>query len=176
MTRPDWITPTRSNFVFGVVFVLVFGALVWWRTASAPRDIPVSDLAAFSANLTLAQALDRSAHSGRPVLVYATASWCPPCRGFKANTLSREDVAAAIGASFEAVYLDVDRSPREARSLQVSAMPTIMVLENGEQVDRHVGAMETEEFLRFLESHAGRPQSQGAPAGDAVPGASPAGR
>lgn len=158
MSPPSHIRPSRANFVFGVVFVLVFGAMVWWRGhAGAPADIPASELAAFSANLTLDEAQARSAASGRPVLVYATASWCPPCRGFKANTLSREDVAGAITAGFEPVYLDIDHSPREARSLHVMAVPTIMVLKGGEQVDRHEGAMGTPAFMEFLGRHAAVP-------------------
>ncbi len=151
MTPPGRITPTRANFVFGVVFVLVFGAMVWWRSGGAsPADIPPEQLAAFADGLTLAEAQERSAQSGRPVLVYATASWCAPCRGFKAETLSREEVAGVITASFEPVYLDIDKAPGEARSLRVMVVPTIMVLRDGLQVDRHEGVMEPAEFVAFL--------------------------
>ncbi|GEM_PF-1139736 len=166
MAIPSHITPSRGNFVFGVVFVLVFGAIVWWRSsATAVKDIPPSELAAFSAGLTLDDALARSTQTGRPVLVYATASWCPPCRGFKANTLSRGDVAAAIGEGFEAVYLDVDRAGDDARTLRVMAVPTIMVLRDGRQVDRHEGAMETDAFLGFLERNAQAGSGGGSGAG-----------
>lgn len=169
-------TPTRSNFVFGVIFVLVLGAMVWWRSGGgALADIPASELVAFSENLTLAQAQERSARNGRPVLVYATASWCPPCRGFKADTLSRDDVAAAIAASFEPVYLDIDHFPREARQLRVTAVPTILVLKGGEQVDHHQGAMPTPDFLRFLRAHAGSPGPHAPAPSDAPPVQSPTG-
>jgi len=149
-------TPTRGNFVFGVVFLCALCALVAFRTCSrGGGDIAASDLAAFQGGLTLEAAKERSAESGRPVFVYATASWCPPCRAFKAQTLSREDVAGVLRGSFEPVYLDIDKEGGAARDLRVSAVPTLMVLRGGEQVDRHEGSMGTEAFLEFLGRNAG---------------------
>jgi thiol-disulfide isomerase/thioredoxin len=151
----DHATPTRGNFVFGLVFLCAVAALMGFRTCSGGGDIAAADLAAFGDGLTLEAAKERSAASGRPVLVYATASWCGPCRAFKANTLSREDVAGAILASFEPVYLDIDVEGGAARDLRVRAVPTVMVLRDGVQVDRFEGAMGTGEFLGFLERNAG---------------------
>lgn len=155
MPPPTHITPSRGNFVFGVVFVLIFSAMIWWRTStSSGPDIPREQLAAFAGNLTLEQAIERAGSTNKPVLVYATATWCGPCRGFKASTLSRSDVSDAILASFEPVYLDFDTSQSDIRTLRVTAVPTIMVLRDGEQVDRHVGAMSTDTFMAFLDRNA----------------------
>ena len=141
---------TRGNFIFGLVLIVAFGAMMWYRGRDVGSHAP---LAAFAEGLTLQQATDRAGESGRPVLVFATASWCGPCQSFKANTLSRDDVAEAILANFEPVYLDTDRNGPEAQSLRISGIPTVIVMRDGEQVDRVSGALPTRDFLDFLRPH-----------------------
>lgn len=154
----DHTAATRGNFVFGVIFVAVLALVVWWRSSS-PSDLAPSDLAAFARNLTLDQARAASAASGRPVFVYATASWCGPCRAFKARTLARADVASLLSESFEPVYLDIDAQAGVARSLRVTSVPTLMLFRDGAEIDRRIGALAPEEFLAFL--RAGLPNPPG---------------
>lgn len=149
-------TPTRANFVFAVILVLVFGGMVWWRTAGSGGGGGSGGLPAFSEGLTLTQARERSARSGRPVLVYATADWCGPCRSFKSSTLSRDDVAEAIRRSYEPVYLDVDVAGSEARALGVSSIPAILVLKGDRELDRRVGGMDHRSFMALLAENAGQ--------------------
>ncbi len=157
----DHTSASRGNLVFGIIFVLALGAIILWRSFGRP-DVPASELVAFDQNLTLAQAQQRAAESGRPIFVYATASWCPPCRQFKAQTLSREEVSDLLVAEFEPVYLDIDKASADARSLRVSVVPTLMIFKDGVEVDRRTGAMPTGEFLEFLRPH-------GVPAAEAIP-------
>lgn len=64
------------------------------------------------------------------------AEWCGPCRmiGPIIEELSTEyDGKALIGK------LDVDNNPQVAMKYGIMSIPTLLILRNGEVVDKHVG-------------------------------------
>ncbi len=69
-----------------------------------------------------------------PVLVDFYADWCGPCK-------QMEPVLEAIADTTEAtiVKVDVDRHQQLAAQFQVRGVPTMLVYEDGEQVERFVG-------------------------------------
>ncbi|GMI99202.1 thioredoxin 2, THIOREDOXIN H2, Arabidopsis thioredoxin h2 [Hibiscus trionum] len=69
-----------------------------------------------------------------------SASWCGPCK-FMEPALN--DMAAKF-TDVEFVKLDVDELPDVAQEFGVQAMPTFVLLKNGEEVDRVVGAQKNE--------------------------------
>ncbi|KAL4351362.1 hypothetical protein GQ457_06G041780 [Hibiscus cannabinus] len=69
-----------------------------------------------------------------------SASWCGPCK-FMEPALN--DMAARF-TDVEFVKLDVDELPDVAQEFGVQAMPTFVLLKNGKEVDRVVGAQKNE--------------------------------
>ena len=71
------------------------------------------------------------------VLVDLWAPWCGPCR-MVAPVL--EKLAARYAGRIKVVKVNVDDSPQSARRFDASSIPTLVLLRNGQPVDRVVGA------------------------------------
>jgi thioredoxin 2 len=91
--------------------------------------------------------------SGKPVLVFGTASWCGPCQSFKRSALVNSDVEQKIMAGTEAVYLDVDNDGPTAQALKIRSLPTLVLVKGGFEVARLEGQASSGEVLRFLSSN-----------------------
>ncbi len=126
----------------GVVVILILAAaMLSVRTGGGGHP------AIFEEGLSLEAAEQRAAASGRLVMVYATADWCGPCRGFKRTTLSNRRVEAWVREHAEPVYLDVDRQTQAAERFRITGIPAVIFLRGGREVARTVGAIDAEEFL-----------------------------
>jgi len=72
-----------------------------------------------------------------PVLVDLWATWCGPCR-MVSPVLER--LATERAGELKLVKVDVDRAPRLSQRFEVRAVPTLMVLRDGEVLARQPGA------------------------------------
>ncbi len=112
--------------------------------------------AAFDKTVTLAQATSQAAHTGKPVLVFATADWCGPCQSFKKNALKDKTVEQWITINTHAVYLDCTKEvPAEAHGLPIKAFPTLLLVRNGKAVASLEGAEPTSTVIAWFEANAG---------------------
>ncbi|MCB1509975.1 MAG: thioredoxin [Hyphomicrobiaceae bacterium] len=73
-----------------------------------------------------------------PVLVDFFAEWCGPC---KAMAPALEEVSKEMAGKVKVVKVDVDANPQITNKYQIQAMPTLIMIKNGEVVDRHTGAL-----------------------------------
>jgi thioredoxin 2 len=72
-----------------------------------------------------------------PVLVDLWASWCGPCRMVSP---ALERLATERAGELKLVKVDVDTAPRLSQRFEVRAVPTLMVLRDGEVLARQPGA------------------------------------
>ena len=77
-------------------------------------------------------------------LKYFSATWCGPCKVFKPVM---QEIAGQVH-SIE--FIDVDEQSDVATEFGVRSVPTTVVMENGQEVDRFVGAIPKEQVLERI--------------------------
>lgn len=84
------------------------------------------------------------------VLVDFWATWCGPCKMI-APVL--EELDAELGDKVKIVKLDVDENQETASQFGVMSIPTLIVLKDGEAVDKAVGFQPKEALAELLHKH-----------------------
>ncbi|MEB3213903.1 MAG: thioredoxin [Leptolyngbyaceae bacterium] len=92
-------------------------------------------------------------NSSVPVLVDVWAPWCGPCRVISPIV---EDLAQAFDGRAKVAKLNIDENEAIATQYGVQAIPTLLIFQDGEVVDRVVGlaskAVLTEKLNQVLDS------------------------
>lgn len=80
-----------------------------------------------------------AADDGKLHVLYFTASWCPPCQQMKKTTWVDESVVSWLEENAVVTPIDVDTEVGLSQQYGIQAMPTIVVLDEGEETARTVG-------------------------------------
>jgi len=80
------------------------------------------------------------------------AEWCGPCRAL-APTI--EELHKEYAGKVFIGKLDVDENPQTAEGFQVLSIPTLIVMKNGQEVDRIVGCVPKKSIEAILKKHLG---------------------
>ena len=87
-------------------------------------------------------------NSQTPVLIDFFAEWCGPCK-MMAPVL--DEVARDYAGRLKVVKVDVEESGETAARFGVTAMPTFVLVKNGQETFRRVGAAPKSAFVRELQ-------------------------
>jgi thioredoxin 1 len=83
-------------------------------------------------------------------LVDFWAEWCGPCR-MQAPVL--DALAEQMGATVQVAKVNVEESPRLAGRFRVSGIPLLVILKDGQEVERLVGLQNLASLVAVLKRH-----------------------
>ena len=84
--------------------------------------------------------------SEKPVLIDFYADWCGPCKMLSPII----DEIAEENSEIKVVIVNVDDSQDLAMKYQVMSIPTLVVIKNGEEVNRSVGLIDKSQVLNLI--------------------------
>jgi thioredoxin 2 len=87
-----------------------------------------------------------------PVLLDLWAPWCGPCRAV-APAVAR--VARELAGHVKAVQVNVDEAPGVAARFGARSIPTLLVLRDGVEIARQVGALPADRLLGWVRGSIG---------------------
>lgn len=117
--------------------------------AAASRDIRLASVGGAVEPLTITRANFEEAvlNSPTPVLIDCWAPWCGPCRKMGPVV---DSLAAEYDGRVVVAKLDIEACPEIARRYGVTSIPAFLYFQNGEVVDRVVGAVPRVQLERKL--------------------------
>ena len=87
--------------------------------------------------------------SSLPVLIDVWAPWCGPCRMVSP---ALEKLAGELAGRLKLVKVNADDNPDVSRRFEVQAIPTLVLLDHGEVLDKQIGALPEHQLRSWLES------------------------
>jgi len=93
-------------------------------------------------------------NSDLPVLVDFWAEWCGPCHMV---TPVIEELAGEYSGKVKVGKVDVDKAPQTAAKLGIQNIPTVVLFEGGQAVERIVGARNKSDYKAAVDAKLGAP-------------------
>src|SRR5215211_2673198 len=110
------------------------------------RDLTLS---AHPVIVTDANFVSEVEQSPLPMLLDMWAAWCGPCHMIAPVI---EQLATELAGRIRVGKLNIDENRQVAARFGVRSIPTLLVLKDGREIDRLVGALPKQEILRRLQS------------------------
>lgn len=93
---------------------------------------------------------DAEVKASVPVLVDMWAAWCMPC---KMVTPAIEEIGRTHAGQVKVVKVDVDAAPDIAARFDIRGIPTLLLMREGKEADRMVGAAPPPQIENWLRPH-----------------------
>lgn len=118
-----------------IVAVIAFVAIRLRENRSSPGPTETGSIASvFSENFDQ----EVTQYTATPVLVDFHATWCGPCKDLAPRL---EQMASDYTTKLKVVKVDIDHDPEIAERFRVQGVPTLVLVKNGKEVERTIGAL-----------------------------------
>ena len=84
------------------------------------------------------------------VLVDFFATWCGPCRMLSPIL---EEVSEDANGEYEVVKVDVDESYSLAKKFGIMSVPTMIIFQDGEEVEKIIGLRQKDDLISAIRSY-----------------------
>ncbi|MCI5796048.1 MAG: thioredoxin [Ruminococcus sp.] len=99
--------------------------------------------------VTLQNYAEEVSHSEKPVLIDFYADWCGPCK----MTAPELEAFSQEYDDVKACKINVDESADLAAMYGIMSIPTMVLVKNGKEADRHVGGCEKADIRAFCDKN-----------------------
>eukprot|EP00536_Pseudo-nitzschia_multiseries_P001876 jgi/Psemu1/301045/fgenesh1_kg.24_\ len=89
-------------------------------------------------------------HPGSLLLLDVYATWCGPCQMIAPFL---KEIAAEQGDQLRVVKMDSDKYPKLSSELKVQGLPTLVLFQGGNEINRIEGAPTKEQLMGWIDSH-----------------------
>lgn len=139
----------RSLVAFLVTLCLVCGAAAVCFGQAKPTSKPTATSIQWHTSLRTAHKV--AVAKDQPILVVVGGPNCGYCRKLEKETLADTTISESIRKKFVAVHLDFERDRELCDSLEIDALPTVLVLSHEADVlGEHVGFCKKDKFSKLL--------------------------
>ena len=135
----------KKYSLLSVVFsVTVLGLLVLPQAGCQP-PVPAKPASSISQ-----ASFDTTINQDKLILVKFGATWCPPCRD-----VDREltNLADQLPADVEVLKIDVDENPELAQRYDISSIPKLLLVRNGETLAEEIGYMSGDKIQSWIDEY-----------------------
>ncbi len=93
---------------------------------------------------------DTTINQDKLILVKFGATWCPPCRD-----IDREltNLAGQLPADVEVLKIDVEENPELAKRYDISGIPKMLLVRNGEILAEEIGYMSGDKIQSWIDEY-----------------------
>jgi thioredoxin-like negative regulator of GroEL len=130
------------------VWIILVACITWIGIVAVIRS-PSRGGGSSGWQKTLDKALADGKKQNKPVILYFTADWCPPCQEMKKTTWPNADVQKVM-KQIIFIEVDQDRSRGAAAQFDIDEIPVLLKLDaDGDVQSSHQGLASPDEFIEF---------------------------
>ena len=136
----------NKNFCGIIAICLIVVLLLTSKTIFKKEENQQGEQGGFVQEIASSEFENEVLNSDKKVLVDFYATWCGPC---KIISPIIEEVAKE-NPEVKFVKVDIDANNELAEKYEVVYIPTLVVIENGKEITKSVGAISKEEILNLI--------------------------
>ena len=121
------------------------GGIMKWRAANLPE---INGSSGKFAGMSQ-QEYDALLQTGKLVLVDFYADWCPPCKKMKPYL---EEISREYADKAEVIRINADNHQSITKSLQIDALPVLMLYKDQKLIWKHTGFIEKQDVINQFQN------------------------